>query len=96
LARYPIQWHLIGDAKGNTSGTPAIHDTYNRFVTVHGTNFLRVENNVTYNTVGHCFFSKTTRGARQRVCHNLGIQTSVIRQRRASDPPRRSRRERKF
>ncbi len=25
-------------------------------MTVHGTNFLRVENNVTYNTVGHCFF----------------------------------------
>jgi cell migration-inducing and hyaluronan-binding protein len=23
---------------------------------VHGTNNLRVENNVTFNTVGHCFF----------------------------------------
>ena len=22
LARYPIHWHLIGDAKGSTSGTP--------------------------------------------------------------------------
>ena len=25
-------------------------------MTVHGTNDLRVENNVTYNIVGHCFF----------------------------------------
>ena len=25
-------------------------------MTVHGTNNLQVENNVTYNTVGHCFF----------------------------------------
>ncbi|HVZ30872.1 MAG TPA: G8 domain-containing protein, partial [Polyangiaceae bacterium] len=49
LARYPIHWHLVGDAKGQYVRNAAIHDTYNRCVTVHGTNFLRVENNVTYN-----------------------------------------------
>src|SRR6202163_2839823 len=56
LARYPIHWHLIGDAPGQYIKNSALHDTYNRCVTVHGTNFLHVENNVTYNTVGHCFF----------------------------------------
>src|SRR5262249_51704205 len=54
LARYPIHWHLNGDATGQYIENSAIHDTYNRCVTVHGTNNLRVENNVTYNTVGHC------------------------------------------
>ncbi|HZN45952.1 MAG TPA: G8 domain-containing protein, partial [Nitrospiraceae bacterium] len=56
LARYPIHWHLIGDANGQYIRNASIHDTYNRCVTVHGTNDLRVENNVTYNIVGHCFF----------------------------------------
>src|SRR4051812_49273597 len=56
LARYPIHWHLVGDAKGQYIRNASLHDTYNRCVTVHGTNFLRIENNVTYNTVGHCFF----------------------------------------
>jgi cell migration-inducing and hyaluronan-binding protein len=56
LARYPIHWHLVGDAQGQYIKNASIHDTYNRCVTVHGTNFLRVENNVTYNIVGHCFF----------------------------------------
>ncbi len=56
LARYPIHWHLIGDAQGQYIRNASLHDTYNRCVTVHGTNFVRVENNVTYNTVGHCFF----------------------------------------
>src|SRR5678810_1116741 len=51
LARYPIHWHLIGDAKGQYIKNAAIHDTFNRCVTVHGTNELRIENNVTYNTV---------------------------------------------
>jgi len=75
LARYPIHWHLIGDAKGQYIRNAAIHDTYNRCVTVHGTNFLRVENNVTYNTVGHCFFLEDGVEHGNEFVHNLGIQT---------------------
>ena len=41
LARYPIHWHLVGDAKGQYIRNASIHDTYNRCVTVHGTNNLR-------------------------------------------------------
>ena len=67
LARYPIHWHLIGDAKGQYIRNAAIHDTYNRCVTVHGTNNLQVENNVTYNTVGHCFFLEDGIETRQPV-----------------------------
>jgi len=75
LARYPIHWHLVGDAKGQYIKNAAIHDTYNRCVTVHGTNFLRVENNVTYNTVGHCFFMEDGIEHGNEFVHNLGIQT---------------------
>ena len=52
----------------------AIHDTYNRCVTVHGTNFLHVENNVTYNTVGHCFFLEDGAEHGNQFVHNLAIQ----------------------
>src|SRR4029450_10609286 len=75
LARYPIHWHLIGDAKGQYIRKAAIHDTYNRCVTVHGTNFLRVENNVTYNTVGHCFFLEDGIETGNEYIRNLAIQT---------------------
>jgi len=75
LARYPIHWHLIGDATGQYIRNAAIHDTYNRCVTVHGTNFLRVENNVTYNTVGHCFFLEDGIEHGNEYIHNLAIQT---------------------
>jgi cell migration-inducing and hyaluronan-binding protein len=75
LARYPIHWHLVGDAKGQYIRNAAIHDTYNRCVTVHGTNFLRVENNVTYNTVGHCFFLEDGIEHSNEFVKNLGIQT---------------------
>src|SRR5688572_6265238 len=75
LARYPIHWHLVGDAKGQYIKNAAIHDTYNRCVTVHGTNFLRVENNVTYNNVGHCFFLEDGIEHGNEFVRNLAIQT---------------------
>src|SRR6266571_3480630 len=74
LARYPIHWHLIGDAQGQYIKNASLHDTYNRCVTVHGTNFLHVENNVTYNTVGHCFFLEDGAEHGNQFVHNLAIQ----------------------
>src|SRR5438552_15128575 len=73
LARYPIHWHLVGDAPGQYIRNAAIRDTYNRCVPVHGTNFLHVENNVTYNTVGHCFFLEDGVEHGNQLVHNLAI-----------------------
>jgi len=76
LARYPIHWHLVGDGgKGQYLRNAAIHDTFNRCVTVHGSNDLRIENNVTYNTVGHCFFMEDGIETGNEFIHNLAIQT---------------------
>src|SRR5580700_9591940 len=75
LARYPIHWHLIGDAQGQYIKNSAIHDTYSRCVTVHGTNYLDVENNVTYNNIGHCFFLEDGVEHDNQFVHNLAILT---------------------
>ncbi|HWK42000.1 MAG TPA: G8 domain-containing protein [Croceibacterium sp.] len=75
LARYPIHWHVLGDGKNQYIRNAAIHDTYNRCVTVHGTDNLRVENNVTFNTVGHCFFLEDGIETGNYYVSNLGIQT---------------------
>jgi len=75
LARYPIHWHLVGEGKGQYIENSAIHDTYSRCVTVHGTNNVRVENNVTYNTVGHCFFVEDGVETGNQFIHNLGMKT---------------------
>jgi hypothetical protein len=75
LARYPIHWHLVGDSgKGQYIKNAAIHDTFNRCVTVHGTNDLRIENNVTYNSVGHCFFMEDGIEHGNEFVKNLAIQ----------------------
>jgi hypothetical protein len=75
LARYPIHWHLNGDVTGQYIKNSAIHDTYSRCITVHGTDNLLIENNVTYNTVGHCFFLEDGIETGNQFVRNLGIQT---------------------
>ena len=75
LARYPIHWHLVSEGKGQYIRNASIHDTYSRCVTVHGTNNLRIENNVTYNTVGHCFFLEDGIETGNEFVRNLAIQT---------------------
>ena len=75
LARYPIHWHLVGDAPGQYIENSAIHDTYSRCVTVHGTNDVRVENNVAYNNVGHCYFLEDGVEHGNQYLNNLGILT---------------------
>ena len=75
LARYPIHWHLVGDTQGQYIQNSAIHDTYSRCVTVHGTNNIRVENNVAYNNVGHCYFLEDGVEHGNQYLKNLGILT---------------------
>jgi cell migration-inducing and hyaluronan-binding protein len=75
LARYPMHFHVLGEGAGMYVRNNAIHDTYNRCVTVHGTNNLTIENNVTYNTVGHCFFMEDGIESGNEFTRNLAIQT---------------------
>jgi hypothetical protein len=75
LARYPIHWHIGGEGQGQYVENSSIHDTYSRCVTVHGTNNVRVENNVTFNTVGHCFFLEDAVETGNKFIRNLGILT---------------------
>jgi cell migration-inducing and hyaluronan-binding protein len=75
LARYPIHWHLLGEGQGQYIENSSIHDSYNRCVTVHGTNDVRVENNVAYNTVGHCYFLEDAVETGNQFIHNLGMMT---------------------
>lgn len=75
LGRYPVHWHMRGEAAGQYVKNSSMHHSYNRCVTVHATNDVLVENNVTYNTVGHCFFMEEGAETGNSFIHNLGIMT---------------------
>jgi hypothetical protein len=57
LGRYSLHYHLCGDTmRGSYVLGASIHDSQNRFLTIHGTNYLVVRDCVGYKSIGHGFF----------------------------------------
>ena len=57
LGRYPFHWHLLGDVGyGQYFKNSAVHQSYNRAVTIHGTAGTTVANNFLYDHIGHGVF----------------------------------------
>ena len=57
LGRYTLHFHLVGDTmRGSYVLGNSIHHSGNRWLTIHGTNYLVVRDNVGYQSAGHGFF----------------------------------------
>ena len=55
LGRYPIHIHMNGAMPDSIVSKNTVRQSNQRCIVVHGTNDLLVENNVAYDTKGHCF-----------------------------------------
>ena len=75
LGRYPIHFHMIGTVMNSYVNGNSIHNTYNRAVTIHGVFYLRVTNNLAYNTMGHTYFIEDGIETNNFVSNNLAIMT---------------------
>lgn len=57
LGRYSLHFHLIGRSmRGSYVIGASIWDSHNRWLTIHGTNYLVVRDNVGYKSIGHGYF----------------------------------------
>jgi len=79
IGRYPVHFHLLGEA-GNNSYVEdsAIHQSYYRCVVVHGTNGTRVSRNVAFDAIGMCFYLEGGNEERNVIEHNLGAHVHPI------------------
>ena len=50
LGRYSIHFHMIGAVRNSYVRRCSIHHTYNRAVAIHGVHYLRVQDNVAFET----------------------------------------------
>jgi hypothetical protein len=75
LGRYPIHFHLVEDTmRGSGVIGAAIVDSHNRWVTIHGTQYLLVRDCVGYRSVGHGFFLEDGTEVFNLLDRNLGVQ----------------------
>lgn len=57
IGRYPFHWHLLQEqGAGQYLKNSSIHTSYNRAITIHGTESTLVENNFAYDHIGHGIF----------------------------------------
>lgn len=74
LLRYPVHFHLMGDAgAGSFVRNSSLHNLFNRCITVHGTNSVLLRGNAAYDTFGHCYFLEDGAERGNLFDGNLGI-----------------------
>lgn len=75
LGRYPLHYHLIGDTmRGSSVIGASIWDSGNRWLTIHGTNYLVVRDCVGYQSEGHGFFLEDGTEVFNVLDRNLAVQ----------------------
>jgi hypothetical protein len=56
LARYPFHWHGCADVTGQYIKNSTVHRSFNRAITIHGSQNALIEDNVCFDIVGHAIF----------------------------------------
>jgi hypothetical protein len=78
LGRYSLHYHLVGNTmRGSSVIGASIWDADNRWLTIHGTNFLVVRDCVGYRSKGHGFFLEDGTETYNVLDRNLAIQAYI-------------------
>jgi len=75
LGRYSLHYHLAGDSmRGSSVIGASIWDSGNRWLTIHGTNYLVVRDCVGYQSMGHGYFLEDGTEVYNILDRNLAVQ----------------------
>ncbi len=75
LGRYPIHFHLCRDTmRGSSVVGASVWDSHNRWVTIHGTEYLVVRDCVGYQSTGHGYFLEDGTEVYNVLDRNLAVQ----------------------
>jgi hypothetical protein len=78
LGKYSLHFHLIGDTmRGSSVVGSSFWDSGNRWITIHGTNYLVVRDCVGYQSVGHGFFLEDGTEVDNVFDRNLAVQAFI-------------------
>lgn len=73
MARYPFHWHKSQNVNGQYIKNSSIHESFQRCITVHQTNYAEVRNNVCYKFKGHGFFLEDGNETKNKIVRNLAV-----------------------
>jgi hypothetical protein len=76
--RYPIHFEFCGDLSGSVVSKNTIRKSHQRCIVVHGTDNLKVDSNVAYDTAGHCYAVDGGMETGNTFSNNLGAMTRPV------------------
>ena len=75
LGKYPVHFHLVRDSmRGSAVLGLSVWDSHNRWVVIHGTDYLLMRDCVGYQSVGHGFFLEDATEQYNVIDRNLAVQ----------------------
>ena len=82
LGKYPFHWHHAGDVSGQYVKNSVFSNSLNKCISVHVTDRALIENNVGYNSAGHCFYlehdeTSEVRSKENMFKNNLSLETNI-------------------
>lgn len=78
LGRYPIHFHFCGNSSGAIVSKNTVRDSNQRAIVIHGTDNVRVEENVVFNTKGHAIILEDGMEQGNKFIRNLGAATGAV------------------
>ncbi len=76
LGDYPIHFHHVQNSMdGTIVNGVSVWDSHNRFLTIHNTDGITVENSVGYQSIGHGFFLEDGTEENNTLVNNIAILT---------------------
>ena len=73
LGRYSLHMHMIGAVHNSYIRKNAVNRSFNRAVAIHGTRYLRIDNNVVFGAMGHNIFIEDAVETHNYITDNLII-----------------------
>lgn len=75
VGRYAVHFHMIGAVHKSYARGCATHESHNRAYTIHGTHYLRLDNNIAFRAKGHNIFIEDAAETKNYISRNLIMNT---------------------
>ncbi len=75
LGKYPIHFHMSGSVDGSIVRKNVIRDSKQRCIVMHGSHNAVIEENVAFDTYGHCYMLEDGAERGNTFLNNLGART---------------------
>ena len=78
LGRYPIHFHLLNDCPQCYFRDSSVHRSFYRCVSIHGTNFVTVSENVAFDIIGYCYYLEDGVEENNKIHFNLAAHIHMM------------------